>query len=42
MGTNIATNYITCPADPQRTLAIKLPYLVMLLKNMKKYFSFEI
>lgn len=42
MGTNIATCYITCPADPQQTLAIKLPYLVMLIKNMKKYFSFEI
>ena len=42
MGTNIATCYITCPADPQETLAIKLPYLVMLIKNMKKYFSFEI
>ncbi|EES98626.1 Hypothetical protein GSB_104866 [Giardia duodenalis] len=42
MGTNVATNYITCPADPNDTLAIKLPYLVMLIKNMRKYFSFEV
>ena len=42
MGTNIATTYISTPADPNQTLAIKLPYLVMLIKNMKKYFSFEI
>jgi len=42
MGTNVATCYISCPADPKDTLAIKLPFLVMLIKNMKKYFSFEV
>ena len=34
MGTNVSTNYITCPADPQKTLGIKLPFLVMIIKNV--------
>merc|ERR1719169_7057 len=42
MGSNIATNYITCPGDPKKTLGIKLPFLVMIIKNLKKYFSFEV
>merc|ERR1711924_452086 len=42
MGTNVSTNYITAPADPQKTLGIKLPFLVMILKNLKKYFTFEV
>ena len=37
VGTNVSTTYITCPADPRKTLGIKLPYLVMIVKNMKKY-----
>merc|ERR1712166_439197 len=41
MGTNVSTNYITAPADPKKTLAIKLPFLVMIIKNLKKYFTFE-
>ena len=40
--TNITTTYISCPADPHKTLGIKLPFLVMIIKNMKKYFSFEV
>jgi len=40
VGTNCCTTYITCPADPKKTLGIKLPFLVMIVKNMKKYFSF--
>lgn len=35
MGTNVSTNYITCPIDPKATLAIKLPFLVMIIKNLK-------
>ena len=35
MGTNVSTNYITCPVDPKKTLAIKLPFLVMIIKNVK-------
>eukprot|EP00662_Eupelagonemidae_sp_cell21_P040088 gene40088-61085_t len=27
IGTNITTTYITCPADPSKTLGIKLPFL---------------
>merc|ERR1712146_24573 len=38
----VSTNYITCPADPQKTLGIKLPFLVMIIKNLKKYFTFEV
>lgn len=42
MGTNVSTNYIVCPADAKQTLGIKLPFLVMILKNLKKYFTFEV
>ena len=35
LGSNVNTNYITCPADPQKTLGIKLPFLVMIIKNLK-------
>ena len=37
-----STAYITCPLDPKKTLGIKLPYFVMVVKNMNKYFSFEV
>lgn len=42
VGTNVSTTFITCPADPKKTLGIKLPFLVMIIKNMKKYFTFEV
>ena len=42
MGTNVSTNYINAPLDPKKTLAIKLPFLVMIIKNLKKYFTFEV
>ena len=35
MGTNVSTNYITCPADANKTLGIKLPFLVMIIKNVR-------
>merc|ERR1711898_79472 len=38
-GTNVSTTYITCPADAKKTLGIKLPFLVMIIKNLKKYFT---
>lgn len=41
-GTNVATTYITCPTKPKPSLGIKLPFLVMIVKNVKKYFSFEV
>ena len=42
MGTNVSTNFVTCPADSRKTLGIKLPFLVMIIKNLKKYFTFEV
>lgn len=42
VGSNVQSTYITCPADPAATLGIKLPFLVMIVKNLKKYFTFEI
>ena len=37
-----STTYITCPADPLKTLGIKLPFLILIIKNLKKYFTFEV
>ena len=34
-GTNVSTTYVTCPADPKQTLGIKLPFLVMIIKNVR-------
>ncbi|CAL5063463.1 unnamed protein product [Urochloa decumbens] len=42
IGTNVQSTYITCPADPSATLGIKLPFLAIIVKNLKKYFTFEI
>lgn len=42
MGTNVSTIYISCPSGDKQTLGIKLPFLVMIIKNLKKYFSFEV
>jgi hypothetical protein len=42
IGTNVQSTYITCPADPSATLGIKLPFLAIIVKNLKMYFTFEI
>lgn len=42
ISTNPSTTYITTPAKPHASLAIKLPFLVLLVKNLKKYFTFEV
>ena len=49
MGTNVTTAFITCPVNEKETLGIKLPFLVMIIKNvsryliqLKKYFTFEV
>jgi hypothetical protein len=34
MGTNVTTAYITSPQNPKETLGIKLPFLVMIIKNV--------
>lgn len=35
MSTNISTTFITCPSDANKTLGIKLPFLVMIIKNVR-------
>ena len=42
VGSNLSTTFITCPADPQKTLAIKLPFLVLVVKSLNDFFSFEV
>ncbi|VDD85562.1 unnamed protein product [Enterobius vermicularis] len=42
IGANVSTAYISCPLDASKTLGIKLPYFVMIVKNLKRYFSFEV
>jgi hypothetical protein len=42
VGANVNTCYISCPADASKTLGIKLPYLVMIIKNLKHFFTFEV
>jgi hypothetical protein len=39
---NLSNTYITCPPSNDRTLGIKLPYLVLIIKNLNKFFSLEI
>jgi hypothetical protein len=34
-GTNINKNYISLPANPAASLKIKMPILVLLVKNVK-------
>jgi hypothetical protein len=34
MGTNVTTAFITCPVNEKETLGIKLPFLVMIIKNV--------
>lgn len=42
ISSNVSVTFITCPCDPKKTLGIKLPFLVMIIKNLKKYFTFEV
>ena len=42
ISSNANSSYITCPRDPDQELGIKMPYLVFYVKNIDKYFSFEI
>jgi hypothetical protein len=49
-GTNVSTTYIACPPDGAAGaggergagLGVKLPFLVMIIKNLKKYLTFEV
>lgn len=40
--TSVSTSYISTPVKSNESLAIKLPFIVLLLKNLNKYFTFEI
>ncbi|XP_017026017.1 uncharacterized protein [Drosophila kikkawai] len=42
MGSNVSTTFIHCPSECKQQLGIKLPFLVLLIKNMHKYFCFEV
>lgn len=42
IGANINLNYIALPADDKTTLSITMPNLVFQIKNLRKYFCFEI
>jgi hypothetical protein len=41
-GQNVSNCYISCPESSKEYLGIKMPYLVLLIKYMKKYFTFEV
>jgi hypothetical protein len=36
VGANVSNNYISCPSDPNQTLGIKMPYLVLLIKYVRR------
>ncbi|KRX74811.1 UPF0468 protein C16orf80 [Trichinella sp. T6] len=38
----VCETFISCPISSQDVLAIKLPFLILVIRNMEKYFSFEI
>lgn len=37
-----SSTYISCPADARKTLGIKLRHFGLIVKNMKKYLTFEV
>ena len=37
-----STCFLTCPSNPKQTLGVKMPFLVLLIKYLKKYFTFEV
>jgi len=42
MGANLNNNLVRIPNDDKKTLGIKMPNLVLQIKNLKKYFMFEV
>ena len=34
MGANVSTTFIATPSDPSQVLSVKLPFLVMIIKNV--------
>ncbi|KAJ8686277.1 hypothetical protein QAD02_022071 [Eretmocerus hayati] len=41
-GTNVSTCYVCCPKESRASLGIHMPFLVMIIKSLKRYFTFEI
>ena len=44
IGNNVTTTFVTTPKSiaPSASLGIRLPYLVMIIKNLNKSFTFEV
>jgi hypothetical protein len=42
IGANTSKTLVSCPADPSVSLGVKLPVMVMIVKNLHKYFAFEV
>lgn len=42
LSTNVTTCFISTPIAPYRSLAIKMPFITFILKNLEKSFTFEI
>ncbi|XP_063366812.1 uncharacterized protein LOC134655291 [Cydia amplana] len=40
-GNNVSTSYMICPTK-NRILGITMPFMIMVVKNLKKYFTFEV
>ena len=41
-GANVSTCFLSFPYSPMQTLGFKMPFLVLLIKYLKKYFTFEV
>jgi hypothetical protein len=42
IGANVDSNYIFTPHDPKKSLGIKMHTIVLLVKNLQKYFEFSV
>jgi len=42
LGNNVNTTFITSPPNPHQVLGVRLPIMIMVVKNMKRYFAFEV
>ena len=42
IGANVNNNFISCPANPEDSLGIKMPTIVFQVKHLRKYFAIEV
>ena len=42
IGANVDVNYIFTPQDQKKSLGIKMPTIVLLIKHLQKYFEFSV